>query len=462
MSEARGLFFSRLAFFSLLLALFALCRRVPLERILAPISGGIALILFTYGIIQKFLIFPMILEQLAAGPSFYAHALRVRVASGRIFSIFPLPTLYAMVCGLLLIFIIHFLYLSRGVARLFWGGLFILGAFNLVLTQSFGGILFFTVGVLFYLFTLRKFSARLLAPLLMLLALVLFLVTALRFSDARELTPARLRFANWAQAGRLIAQSPLLGVGLGNYETSITPLVRPDEPPSIYAHNFFLQMAAETGVPMFLLLAGLCLPWLKANLPRFVKPENALFAAACVLLLFFNLFDVGNYFFAAGISFAVVFSQVARSEARIRPFHVVAVSLLAVVLLLQATAAGRQRAGDVALHRNEAQRAENLYRASLKLDPFSYRPWLGLAQIAWEKNDIAAVEAHLAHVLRIHPGQAFANYRVSQIAQRRGAYLTALAHARRAALANKRNSEYQRWHDHIQGNLAQQPALSGN
>ncbi len=414
MSEARGLFFSRLAFFSLLLALFALCRRVPLERILAPISGGIALILFTYGIIQKFLIFPMILEQLAAGPSFYAHALRVRVASGRIFSIFPLPTLYAMVCGLLLIFIIHFLYLSRGVARLFWGGLFILGAFNLVLTQSFGGILFFTVGVLFYLFTLRKFSARLLAPLLMLLALVL------------------------------------------------TPLVRPDEPPSIYAHNFFLQMAAETGVPMFLLLAGLCLPWLKANLPRFVKPENALFAAACVLLLFFNLFDVGNYFFAAGISFAVVFSQVARSEARIRPFHVVAVSLLAVVLLLQATAAGRQRAGDVALHRNEAQRAENLYRASLKLDPFSYRPWLGLAQIAWEKNDIAAVEAHLAHVLRIHPGQAFANYRVSQIAQRRGAYLTALAHARRAALANKRNSEYQRWHDHIQGNLAQQPALSGN
>jgi tetratricopeptide (TPR) repeat protein len=193
-----------------------------------------------------------------------------------------------------------------------------------------------------------------------------------------------------------------------------------------------------------------------------VKPENALYAASCVLLLFFNIFDVGNYFFAAGISFAVVFSQVARSEERIRPVHIAAVSLLAGVLLLQVMAAGRQQAGDVAFSRRETAQAEALYRAALKLDPFSYRARLGLAQIAWEKDDVAAASAHLAQVLRIYPGQAFANYRVSQIAQRRGAYLTALAHARRAVLANRRNSEYQRWHDHIQGNLAQQPALSGN
>lgn len=458
----KGLFFLRLAYFALLLALFFLLRRARLERILAPISGGIALILFSYGIFQKYAVFPMILEQFDPGPSFYVNALRGRVVSGRIFAIFPLPTLYALVCGLLLIFIIHFLYRARGLARIFWGGLFFLGAFNLILTQSFGGILFFTVGILFYLFAIKKFSAKNLAPLLMVLALVLFLVTALRFSDAREMAPAKLRFANWAQAGRLIAQAPLLGVGLGNYETAVTPQVRPNEPPSIYAHNFFLQMSAETGLPMFLLLAIICLPWLQANLSRFLIPENALFASACVLLLFFNVFDVGNYFFASGISFAVVLSQVARKEAPLRPLHVAVVVLPAAVLLLQAMAAGRQQAGDLWLNRQEPRRAETLYRASLKLDPHSYRPWLGLAHIAWENNDFPEAEKRLEKVLRIFPGQAFANYRISQIAQHRGAYLTALVHARRAAVANKRNSEYQRWYEHIQGNLAKQPALSGN
>jgi tetratricopeptide (TPR) repeat protein len=284
----------------------------------------------------------------------------------------------------------------------------------------------------------------------------------MRFSDAREMTPARLRFANWAQAGRTIAAAPVLGEGLGNYETAVTPQVRPDEPPSIYAHNFFLQMAAETGLPLFILLVVICLPWLKANLSRFLRPENALFAAACVLILFFNIFDIGNYFFAAGISFALVLSQVARSEEAVRPRHMLFVVLPAIVLLIHAAAASRQRAGDLSLSQRETGRAHSLYHAALKLDPFSYRPWLGLAHIAWENNDIPEAKKCLAKVLRIFPGQAFANYRVSQIAQRRGAYLTALVHARRAAVANKRNNEYQRWYEHIQGNLAKQLALSGN
>ncbi len=461
-SEVKGLFIVRLAYFLFLLALFSMCGRFRLEKILAPISGGIALIVFSYGIIQKFVLFPLILKQVAPGPSFHAQALRARVAWGRVFAIFSLPTLYAMVCGLLLIFIVHFLYRSRGPARFFWVFLLFLGGFNLVLTQSFGGILFFTAGILFYLFVSQKFKARHLAPLLMVLALVFFLVMALRFPDAREMAPAKQRFANWAQAGRVIAGAPVLGVGLGNYETAVPAQVRPGEPTSIYAHNFFLQMAAETGLPLFILLAVICFPFFKKSLPGFLKPENALFAAACFLVLFFNLFDVGNYFFAAGIGFAVALSQVVRTDGRARPRHFIAIALLAAVLLVHAAAASRQQEGDLWLSRQEPERAATLYRAALKLEPFSYRARLGLAHIAWEKGDLPQAEKLLANVLRIFPGQAFANYRLSQIAQRRGAYLTAMVLAGKAAAANKTNKEYQRWHEFIQSNLARQLARPGN
>jgi O-antigen ligase len=461
-SEVKGLFFVRLVYFLFLLALFFVCGRFRLEKILAPISGGIALIVFTYGLAQKFIIFPWILKQVDSGPSFYAHALHTRVASGRIFAIFPLPTLYAMICGLLLIFIIHYLNHARGLARFYWGFLLLLGAVNLVLTESFGGMLFFTVGVLFYLFASRMFKMKFLAPMLMVLALIFFLVVALRFSEAREMTPAKLRFANWAQAGRVVAGAPVLGVGLGNYEAAVPPQVRSDEPASIYAHNFFLQMAAETGLPLFILLAVICLTWLKTKRPGFLKPENALFAAACILILFFNMFDVGNYFFAAGVSFAVVFSQVARPDGPARGRHFIAVALLAALLLVHAVAVSRQQAGDLWLSRQEPERADGFYRAALKLEPFSYRAWLGLASIAWQRGDQPGADLALKKVLKLYPGQPYANYLLSVSSWRRGAYWTALAGARRAAAGNKKSKEYQRWHEVVQSNLAKQPAFPGN
>jgi len=461
--EVKPLFFTRLVYFLFLFSLASCCRRFRLEKILKPISGGIALIVFLYGIVQKLIIFPAILAQELPGSSFYARSLRARVTSGRIFAIFPLSTLYAMVCGLLLIFIVHFLLRSRrGWGQAFWALLFLLGAANLVLTQSFGGILFFTAGVLFYLFVSQVFKAKYLAPLLMLLTLVLSIVTALRFSEARELAPARLRFANWRQAGRVIASAPLLGVGLGNYEAAVSGQVLPGEPPSIYAHNSFLQFVAESGLPLFLLLAVMAGPFLGKALARFLQPENALFAAACIVVIFFSLFDVGIYFFAAGASFAVLFSQIVPTAKPAGARQLIMAALLAAVLLTEATATGRQRSGDLWLSQGDLALAEAGYRGALALNPFSYRARLGLAHIAWQKNDLAGAERHFAAVLSIFPGQPFANFRLSQAAQRRGAHLTALLHARRAAVANKLNADYRKWYEHLKSNLARQLQVPGD
>jgi tetratricopeptide (TPR) repeat protein len=418
-------------------------------------------VLFVFGIVQRFVLFPLALDRLGSGPSFYTQASRIRLASGRIFAIFPLPTLYALVCGVLLIFIIHYLFHSRGLMRAVWGILLLLGGVNLLLTQSFGGILFFMAGVLFYLFASRVFKIKYLAPLLMVLALVFFVVTALRFSEAQELTPARQRFANWQQAGRLIAAAPILGVGLGNYETAIPEQVRKGEPTSIYAHNFFLQLAAESGILLFILLAVIAWPFLKKSLAGFLRPENALFASACIVILFFNLFDVGNYFFAAGISFAVAFSQTVAPAGPARPRHFIAVVLLAALLLANEIGANRQRNGDFWLSRQETARAEALYRHALAVTPFSYRAWLGLAHIAWQRRDLGRTEACAGRAVRIYPGQPYANYLLSQAAWSRGAYWTALFRAGRAAAGNRKNMEYQRWHEAIQSALARQLTLPG-
>jgi tetratricopeptide (TPR) repeat protein len=459
-SGVKYLFFLRLVYFLFLLCLTILLSRFRLQKILAPLSGGIALIVFIYGIIQKFYLFPWILNQSGWDQSLYSQALRARVASGRIFAIFPLPTLYAMVCGLLLIFIIHYFFKARGWHRVYWGALLVVGGSNLFLTQSFGGLIFFAVGALFYLFVSGIFKIRYLAPLLMVVALLFFLVVALRFSEARELKPVKLRFVNWLQAGRVIAAAPLLGVGLGNYETAVPAYVYKGEPASIYAHNFILQMAAEIGIPWLLFISVLVMPWIKKNYKIFFQYENALFTALCILILFFNLFDVGNYFFAAGLCFAVAFSQVFAFAAQTRRRYLWPTVILAVVLLVNEIGVDRQKTADLWFVRGEYAKAEHFYLQAVQINPFSYKALLGRAAIAQKKDDLVGAEQIYGKILAIYPGQAYANYMFSQAAYRRGAYLTALVYAHQAAVANKKSKEYQRWYEYIKTNFANRLSLS--
>ena len=458
-SAVKYLFFLRLAYFLFLLFLTVFLSRFRLQNILAPLSGGIALIVFIYGIIQKFYLFPWIMGQPGWDQSLYAQALRARVASGRIFAIFPLPTLYAMVCGLLLIFIIHYFYKARGWQKIYWLVLLLLGGFNLFLTQSFGGIIFFTVGVLFYLFVSGTLKIKYLAPLFMVAALLFFLVAALRFSEARELQPLKLRFANWLQAGRVIAAAPLMGVGLGNYETAVPAYVHPGEPASIYAHNFFLQMTAEIGIPWLLFTMMLVMLWVKRNYKKILQRENILFAALCILILLFNLFDVGNYFFVVGVCFAIAFSQVFPFAARTRRYLWPTV-ITAIVLLVSEISVDRQKTGDLMLARRDYAKAERYYLQALQINPFSYRALLGRAAIAQKKADFAGAEQIFGKILAVYPGQAYANFMFAQAAYRRGAFLTAMVYSRRAAEANKKNKEYQRWHEFIKTNFANRLTLS--
>lgn len=54
------------------------------------------------------------------------------------------------------------------------------------------------------------------------------------------------RIENWRQAVEVVENYPLIGIGLGNYASYINPAS--SERSSIYAHNLFLDIAAETGI----------------------------------------------------------------------------------------------------------------------------------------------------------------------------------------------------------------------
>ncbi|OGI24924.1 MAG: hypothetical protein A3J76_00210 [Candidatus Moranbacteria bacterium RBG_13_45_13] len=68
------------------------------------------------------------------------------------------------------------------------------------------------------------------------------LVSAFNFKEGSNVE----RLENWRQAVGMVQDFPFSGVGLGNYASVIDPTA--GERSSIYAHNLFLDIAAETGI----------------------------------------------------------------------------------------------------------------------------------------------------------------------------------------------------------------------
>ncbi len=96
------------------------------------------------------------------------------------------------------------------------------------------------------------------------------------------------RIKNWKQATEIVFSHPLFGVGPGNYAVQIDPTA--GEQSSIYAHNTFLDVAAETGIingMAFMLLIFI-------SIAHAIKKGNALgfgLAAGLVYFLVHTIFD---------------------------------------------------------------------------------------------------------------------------------------------------------------------------
>ncbi len=462
LSPVKILFFSRLTYFLFLLSLFLLLRNFNLNKILKPVVGGISCILFAYGLIQKFFLFPFYLKTLSLDENFYSQAVITRIKSGRIFSLFALPTLYAIVCAVLILFIFHYLLKSTfKKARIFWALLLVLGMSNLVLTQSFGGILYLSVGISLFLILAGILNLKYMPAVVIVLALFFFLIIGLRFSEARELEPVKLRLSNWHQAVRMIESSPFWGVGPGNYESEISYFTRPGEARSMYAHNFFLQFTAESGilVTLFILLSPF---FFKRKLEIKDCRDKVVYISAFLILIFYNLIDIGFYFFSAGIAGSICLSQIyLKDKDRFKlNINIAVLVLLSLLLLAENISDTYQKRADFWLNQKDYVEAGNNYKISLKINKFNIRSLVGCAAVHYFQKDFTNAEYYLDRVLAIHPGAAYANYLKSKIQMQRGRYFSAFYHAQAAYDKNRINRQSRKWYETIKDKLQVELARS--
>jgi len=91
------------------------------------------------------------------------------------------------------------------------------------------------------------------------------------------------RIETWRQAGEVIKDHPWLGVGIGNYPLEIKATANYREP--IYAHNTYLDIAAETGIiNTFFWIVFLALTTL-----GLYRSQNKLFVFASVSVVIFSI-----------------------------------------------------------------------------------------------------------------------------------------------------------------------------
>src|SRR6202044_1495848 len=74
--------------------------------------------------------------------------------------------------------------------------------------------------------------------------------------DYSDMLGKKLRIAAWKAGLRMVEHRPLTGIGLGEFKPQMENYSGPDANFSSIAHNTYLEVAAETGLPNFLVFVG--------------------------------------------------------------------------------------------------------------------------------------------------------------------------------------------------------------
>jgi O-antigen ligase len=173
----------------------------------------------------------------------------------RAFGFFPDPHNFSFFANLCLFFCLGYFFSRKRFSSKIWIGavstLLVLAVF---LSYSRGAYLGLIAGIVFFVSVTLKRSGILGKALVIcgVMAVLLFAfnsnIVSQRLASSfnlREGSNAE-RYKNWTQAVEIVRDHPLGGVGLGNYARAIDPSA--EDRSSIYAHNLFLDIAAETGI----------------------------------------------------------------------------------------------------------------------------------------------------------------------------------------------------------------------
>lgn len=233
------------------------------------------------------------------------------------------------------------------------------------------------------------------ATLLALVSLVVFTLVKSRQYSAEETIFFSNRFIWWDTALEMFRNSPLNGVGWGNYGYSFAQFKTMPVLNSLFAHNLFLQMLAETG-----LLGALFFVLLFAfSVFKYIKlirdPEsrryrvfNFAMLAAVLGLAAVNMTDFSFYIPAVMFLFFIAVGSPDNRDAPARAVPLLkpgllfpSLALLVFILCLPLLSMSHYERGLRYFKANNLTLAENEFLKSSKLNPISSEVHAKLAEV---------------------------------------------------------------------------------
>lgn len=269
------------------------------RRLVATALLAIGAGLGAFAILQRFVLLPreaalaraqhmpeLFVQRLELGRAFGTHALPAALGGALVLALAAAGLLAAAP--------------QRASARLLVLGGAALAVLGLVVTGSVGAAAGAFAGALVVVLPrVRGWGKGRVAALVAGAALLVAALAAMRAGGDLGLTradnPLRLRAGNWRGAALLFAERPVTGWGLGAFGAAYPHVRRAGDVETIYAHDSWLQLAAEGGLPALAVLGAAAFGLLRLA-RRGPEDEAARWAlAGAVAFVAHNLFDFTFY-----------------------------------------------------------------------------------------------------------------------------------------------------------------------
>jgi O-antigen ligase len=145
--------------------------------------------------------------------------------------------------------------------RLLYGGCLVVSLLGVTVCASRGGFLALAAGLLYLVARSPHRARNLLLISAAVLPLGLFLPVSplhrLLHPSRGDVKTSRYRLMAWKAGARMVSSHPLLGVGLGNFKPLMPQYADPGTPIDSMAHNTYIEVAAELGLPTLVVFLGI-------------------------------------------------------------------------------------------------------------------------------------------------------------------------------------------------------------
>ncbi len=341
-----------------------------------------------------------------------SEAIRARIESGRAVATLGLPAALAGILIMTLPLTAAWTWRMRRRAGLVAAGgiLSVVQAAGLLATRSAAAMIALAAGAALVLWASvpkaegrasrrRVWLAASLVAAGVLLAGALLVSRAARDGTGGDLTgPLAWRVGNWEVAARILSESPLLGVGLGDYGIAFPRYREWGMNESRFAHNSYLQILSEggigLGIPALALAAMLAVALIRRA--RAARGQGDLSvpiaAAGCLAFLAHNLVDFTAYLPSVAFVFCCIAGTLiggrwGRGRAPVSTrtgLALASLALAAVALVVTRADLALQDARALALDGRTAEAVQRS-RAAAAIDPIDPEPHGLLAELMLQR-----------------------------------------------------------------------------